>query len=146
MYGYHGKILTVDLTKEKISHIPLDPKMARDFIGGAGLACRILYDMIDGRTLPLAPENPLVLMTGPFAGTMVPTGSKMSVCARSPLTGIWGYSTVGGHMGADLKFAGYDGIIITGQSKMPFYLLIKDDSVTLEDLYGVKTQNRLGIY
>ncbi len=133
MYGYRGKILRVDLTTQAISHISLDPQMARDFIGGAGLACRILYDLIDGTTDPLGPHNPLVLMTGPFAGTMVPTGSKMSVCARSPLTRLWGYSTVGGHMGADLKFAGYDGMIVTGQSESPCYILVKDSLVKIED-------------
>jgi len=143
MKGYRGKILEVDLTKRKVSEKPLDPKMARDFVGGAGLACRMLYDMIDTKTDPLGPGNPLMIVTGPFCGTSVPTGSKTSACARSPQTGILGYSTFGGHFGADLKFAGYDGLIVSGKSDSPVYLLVKDSDVTFKDaqhLWGKDTE------
>ncbi len=141
--GYRGKILKIDLGSQEISEIPVEEKLQRKFIGGAGLACRLLYDMIDENTDPLGANNPLLLLTGPFTGTMVPTGSKLSVCARSPLTGIWGYSTVGGHLGADIKFAGYDGVMFTGQSKEPKYVLIEDSKVELKDashLWGKDTE------
>lgn len=143
MLGYRGKILKVELTSGEISEMPINPDMARDYIGGAGYACRILYDMIDAKTDPLGPENPLFILTGPFTGTMVPTGSKTSFCARSPQTGLWGYSTVGGHLGADLKFAGYDGILFTGRAENHTYLLVSNDSVELRDarhLWGKDTQ------
>ena len=133
MLGYRGKILKVELSSGEISEMPIDPDIARDYIGGAGYACRILYDMIDAKTDPLGPENPLFILAGPFTGTMVPTGSKTSFCAKSPQTGLWAHSTVGGHMGADLKFAGYDAIVFTGASKNPVYLNIKDDDVQLLD-------------
>jgi aldehyde:ferredoxin oxidoreductase len=142
VHGYRNKILKVDLSSGDISDAPLDPKVAREFIGGAGYACRTLYDMVDSETDPLGPENPLMLMTGPFSGTWVPTGSKMSFCAKSPQTNLWAHSTVGGHLGADLKFAGYDGVIITGQSDKPVYLLIHDSVIEIRDaehLWGKDT-------
>ncbi|MDF1540075.1 MAG: aldehyde ferredoxin oxidoreductase family protein [Candidatus Thorarchaeota archaeon] len=141
--GYRGKILKIDLSSGETSEIPLEEELQRQFIGGAGLACRLLYDMIDENTDPLGADNPLLFLAGPFVGTMTPTGSKMSVCARSPLTGIWGYSTVGGHTGADIRFAGYDGVMFTGQSQEPKYVLIEDDKVELKDashLWGKDTE------
>ncbi|MHA2188245.1 MAG: aldehyde ferredoxin oxidoreductase family protein, partial [Candidatus Thorarchaeota archaeon] len=114
-----------------------------DFIGGVGLGCRILHDFIDATTKPLGPENPLLFITGPFCGTLVPTGSKATVCARSPYTGLWGYSTFGGHLGADIKFAGYDGILFVGSSDTPVYLVVDDDKVEIRDashLWGKDTQ------
>ncbi|NWF94769.1 MAG: aldehyde ferredoxin oxidoreductase family protein [Candidatus Thorarchaeota archaeon] len=144
MFGYRNRLLTVDLTSGKTGERTLDPKILRDYIGGAGLACRMIYDMVSRATDPLGPENPLFIMTGPFCGTMVPTGSKTSVCARSPLTGLWGHSTVGGHFGADIRFAGYDGIILTGRSASPVYLIINDSEVSLKGashLWGRDTED-----
>ena len=143
MYGYRNKVLRVDLSTSIISDEPLNPKIARDFIGGAGYACRILYSMIDAKTDPLGRDNPLFILTGPFTGTMVPTGSKTSFCAKSPLTRLWGHSTVGGHFGADLKFAGYDGILFTGKATEHSYLFVSNDAAELRDanhLWGKDTQ------
>ncbi len=140
--GYRGKILKVNMSSEEISEMELDERNLKAFIGGAGLGCRLLYDMVDKETDPLGPENPLIFLTGPFTGTMVPTGSKSTFCAKSPLTGILGYSTVGGHFGADIRFAGYDGIIFEEQASEPKLLRIKDDHVSLEDasqLWGKNT-------
>ncbi|MEM2142935.1 MAG: aldehyde ferredoxin oxidoreductase family protein [Candidatus Thorarchaeota archaeon] len=142
MNGYTGRILEIDLTNRRTTERDQDPEMVRKFIGGAGLACRLLYDMVDASTDPLGPENPLILMTGPFCGTAVPTGSKSTFCARSPLTGLLGYSTFGGHLGADLKFAGYDGLIVRGSSDAPVYILIQDSDVAIRDashLWGMDT-------
>ncbi|MFW9845919.1 MAG: aldehyde ferredoxin oxidoreductase family protein [Candidatus Thorarchaeota archaeon] len=143
MLGYRGKILKVDLTSGDTSRSSTDSELARKYIGGAGYACRILYEMIDAETDPLGPENPLLILTGPFTGTMVPTGSKTSFCSKSPQTGLWSHSTVGGHFGADLKFAGYDGILLTGKAAKPSYLLVTNDRVELRDashLWGKDTQ------
>jgi aldehyde:ferredoxin oxidoreductase len=143
MFGYRGKILKANLGSGEISELAIDPEIARDYIGGAGYACRILYDMIDSKTDPLAPENPLFILTGPFTGTMVPTGSKTSFCSRSPQTGLWAHSTVGGHFGADIKFAGYDGILLTGRASKHSYLFVNNSDVELRNashLWGKNTQ------
>jgi len=143
MKGYRGKILRVNLSTSKTTIQDMDEDLARRFIGGAGLGCRLLYDMVDKDTDPLGPANPLIFMTGPFCGTLVPTGSKASLCARSPYTGLLGYSTFGGHLGADIKFAGYDGIIVTGQANEPCYILVEDDNVEIKDakeIWGTDTQ------
>ncbi|MFX1559866.1 MAG: aldehyde ferredoxin oxidoreductase family protein [Promethearchaeota archaeon] len=143
MKGYRGKILRVDLSAGSTSVTALDEKLLKMFIGGAGLGARLLYDMVDKNTDPLGPENPLLYLTGPLCGTMAPTGSKSTFCSRSPKTGLLGYSTVGGHLGADLKFAGYDGIIITGAAEEPSYLLIEDSDVEIRDakhLWGKNTE------
>jgi aldehyde:ferredoxin oxidoreductase len=143
MKGYRGKILEVNLSAGATTVNSLDEGQAKLFIGGAGLGVRYLYDMIDASTDPLGPENPLIFMTGPFTGTTVPTSGKSTFCARSPKTHLLGYSTVGGHFGADLKFAGFDGIIIKGVSKRPSYLLIEDSDVEIRDashLWGKDTE------
>jgi aldehyde:ferredoxin oxidoreductase len=143
MVGYRGKILQVNLNDGATMVKSLDEELLKQFIGGAGLGARLLYDMIDVNTNPLGPENPLIFMTGPFTGTAVPTSGKSTFCSRSPKTGLLGYSTVGGHFGADLKFAGYDGIIFTGASKKPCYLVIEDSDVEIHDaehLWGKDTE------
>jgi len=143
LVGYRGRILHVNLTDGATTVKSLNKRFMRQFIGGAGLGVRLLYDMIDSTTDPLGPENPLIFMTGPFTGTAVPTSGKSTFCARSPKTGLLGYSTVGGHFGADLKFAGYDGIVITGSSKAPCYLLVEDSDVEIRDaqhLWGKDTE------
>ncbi|MDH4213397.1 MAG: aldehyde ferredoxin oxidoreductase family protein [Candidatus Thorarchaeota archaeon] len=143
MVGYRGKILQVNLDDGATTVKSLDEILLKQFIGGAGLGTRLLYDMINSNTDPLGPENPLIFMTGPCTGTAVPTSGKSTFCARSPKTGLLGYSTVGGHFGADLKFAGYDGIIITGVSEEPCYLLVEDSDIEIRNarhLWGKDTE------
>lgn len=143
MKGYRGKILRINLSSQNISEYQLDEDLARDFIGGCGLGSRLLYDCITKSTDPLGPENPLLFITGPFCGTRVPTGSKATVCAKSPQTELLGYSTFGGHLGADIRFAGYDGLMIEGASRSPVYLLVEDSNVEVRDaahLWGMDTQ------
>ncbi|MCK4471568.1 MAG: aldehyde ferredoxin oxidoreductase family protein, partial [Anaerolineae bacterium] len=103
------------------------------FVGGSGLAARYVYDMVDGDTDPLGPENPLVFMTGPLVGTAMPSAGRCSVCALSPLTHIWGESNTGGFFGPELHFAGYDGVIITGQAEKPVWLSIVEGRPELHD-------------
>ena len=140
--GYMGKILKVNLSASKISEEPLNMSFARMFLGGSGLACRILYDMIDKDTDPLGPDNPLIFMTGPLTGTLAPSCGRYVVCAKSPLTGIWGEANSGGKFGPMLKFSGYDGIVIIGRSEKPVYLSIINGSAELrpaEHLIGKTT-------
>lgn len=142
MYGYMGKLLTVDLSSGNISLQPLNEEYARRYVGGSGLACRYLYDMISAETDPLGPENPLIFMAGPLVGTAAPSCGRFTVSARSPLTGLWGESNAGGFWGPELRFAGYDGLIIRGKASAPVYLRIVDDDVRLveaDHLWGLST-------
>jgi len=125
--GYMGKILYIDLSNSKARIEDLNEEWALQFIGGSGLGAKFLYEMTDERTDPLGVENPLIFMTGPFAGTAVPLSGRHAVVSRSPLTGIFGESDVGGTWGATLKKAGFDGIIVTGQSKKPVYIWVHSE-------------------
>jgi len=129
--GYLGKLLIVDLTSGEIRGEPLNVEYTQKFVGGSGLACRYLHDLIDTDTDPLGPENPLVFMTGPLVGTRAPSCGRYVICARSPQTGIWGESNMGGFLGPELRFAGYDGVMIRGQAPVPTYLFIKDGQAEL---------------
>ncbi|MGD1996377.1 MAG: aldehyde ferredoxin oxidoreductase family protein [Anaerolineae bacterium] len=133
MHGYLGKILHVDLSTGELRDEPLDEEKTRAFVGGSGLAARIIYDLVDGETNPLGPENPLVFMTGPLVGTAMPSAGRLSVCALSPLTGIWGESNTGGFIGPELRFAGYDGIAVTGRAEHPVWLSIVEGRAKLHD-------------
>ena len=108
-------------------------EIAKNFLGGSGYACRYLYDKLSIDTNPLSPENIIIIMTGPLNGTFAPNTGRWVVCSKSPYTGIWGESNCGSWFGAELKKAGYDGIIISGASDEPVYLEIKDNEVQLKD-------------
>ncbi len=150
MNGYMGKLLVVDLTSGELKEEPLDYDLAHDFVGGAGYAARYLYDELGPDTDPLGPENTLVFMTGPLVGTSAPSCARYEVCALSPLTGIWGESNSGGFWGAELRFCGYDGIVVRGRSEKPVWLsIVEGQSPALHDatdLWGLdtyETQQRL---
>jgi len=140
--GYAGKLLRVNLTSHEIREEDLDLKLARQFIGGEGIASTILFKEVGPDTDPLGPENILIFMTGAFVGTTIPCGIKTTVVSRSPLTGIYGESMFSAPLGVDLKNAGYDGIIIKGKAKEPAYLWMKDNHVQVKDakhLWGKET-------
>lgn len=136
-----GLILRVDLTRKKIFKEPLADDLAANFIGGRGINVKILYDEVGPETDPLAPSNKLIFGTGPLTGTAF-AGSRFNVSCKSPLTGILGDGNSGGHWGTELKYAGYDHIVIQGASKEPVYLWINDDEVELRDagpMWGYNT-------
>jgi aldehyde:ferredoxin oxidoreductase len=133
MNGYMGKILHVDLSKGRLWDEPLKEELARTFVGGSGLAACIIYDMVRDDTDPLGSHNPLVFMTGPLVGTAMPSAGRYSVCALSPLTRIWGEANSGGFFGPELRFAGYDGVVITGCSSRPVWLSIIEGNPRLHD-------------
>ena len=149
MYGYLGKILRIDLSSGRLWDEPLNENYARDYIGGSGLAARYLYDLIDADTDPLGPEAPLFFLTGPLVGTSMSSAGRYSVCARSPLTGIWGEANSGGFFGPELRYSGYDGILITGKAEKPVWLSIIDGNAELYEASGLwgcdiyETQKRL---
>ncbi len=133
MKGFIGKLLRVNLSNKEISEEPLDEEIAKLFLGATGYCVRYLYDKIDKVTDALSPENILMVMTGPFCGSNVPTSGRFSICSKSPYTGIWGEAICGGFFGPELRKAGYDGIIIEGASESPVYLDITDGKAEIKD-------------
>lgn len=127
---YQGKVLRLNLSAGISTVEPLNMEWAKRYIGGKGLLLRYLWDEVPPRVDPWAPENPIILMTGPFAGTSVNSASRLVVGCKSPQTGILNDSYVGGSFGPEMKFAGYDAIIITGESPEPVVVTIRDDIVT----------------
>ena len=131
--GYIGKILWVNLSNGELKDEVLDEKLCREFVGGYGIGARLIYSRQKPGVDPLGPENILGFMTGPLTGTDAPFGSRYEVVGKSPLTGGWGDANSGGDWGPWLKFAGYDGIFVTGISSKPVYILIKDGRAELRD-------------
>ncbi len=140
--GYAGQHLHVNMTKGTCKPIPIEKEFALMYLGGQGFASRIMYDRVGPKTDPLGPENILIWATGPFTGTLWPQASRYVVAAKSPLTGIFGEAHSAGHWGPELKFSGFDTIVITGRAKTPRYLFIDDGSAKLldaSDLWGRNT-------
>jgi aldehyde:ferredoxin oxidoreductase len=131
--GYAGTILRVDLTHQTVQKEPLDEALARNYLGGRGFTSRLQYDRVPPRVDPLGPENVLIIAPGALTGTSAPSSGRFTIGGRSPLTGILGDANSGGFWGAVLKKAGYDMIVIHGQSPQPVYLWIDNDRVELRD-------------
>ena len=136
MGGYAGEILRVDLTSEHIKSEELDMDIAEKFLGGRGLGVKILYDELEPKIDPLGNENEIIFATGPITGTNAPTAGRFCVSTKSPLTGTICNSMCGGHFGAELKYAGYDAVIIEGKSDRPVFLWIEDDKVEIQSAEG----------
>lgn len=142
MFGYMSKILRVDLSQKTVVVEELSQQLIKKYIGGSGLAAKYLFDETDATTDPLGPENVLIFMTGPFCGTFVPTSGRHAVVTKSPLTGIFAESDVGGTWGFAFKSTGNDGLIIKGRADKPVYLYIDEDVVEIRDaaeLWGKDT-------
>jgi aldehyde:ferredoxin oxidoreductase len=140
--GYNGKILRINLTDQTAKVEGLSAQVAKEYIGGAGFGIKYLYDEIKAGTDPLGPGNKLIFATGPFTGTTIPCASRMAVAAKSPLTNGMGVALTGGHFPTEVKFAGYDVIIIEGKAEKPTYVWIKDGEVKFKDaatLWGLRT-------
>lgn len=135
------KIIFVNLTNKEIKIREYKEELAKKYFGGSGIAGFIYTKEFDNRVEPLDPDNPLIIINGLLTGTPVPTACKTSICARSPLTRIWGEATVGGFWGAELRFAGYDGLIIIGKSETPVYLWIHDKEIEICDAKNIWGEN-----
>jgi aldehyde:ferredoxin oxidoreductase len=133
MYSYGGTILRVDLTEGAVHRQPTEEGLARAFLGGRGLNVKRLWDELPAHTDGMAPENLLVFGVGPLVGTTFPGGARFNVTAMSPQTGILGDSNAGGFFAPELKFAGYDQVIVRGRAAHPVYLWIRDGVVELRD-------------
>lgn len=135
--GYAGKILRVDLSNGRLDIEKPDESVLREYIGGEGLGIKYLYDEVPAGADALGPENRLIFMTGPVTGSLAPTSGRHCVITKSPLTGCQTTSHAGGFWGTQLKLAGYDGIIVQGQSAKPVYLFIDDGKPQLYDATGL---------
>jgi len=133
LHGYAGKVLRIDLAEKKAFKADLERDFAAYFLGGRGFNSKRLYDELAPGIDPLDAENELMFATGPLVGTMFPTACRLNISAKSPLTGILGDSNAGGHFASELKFAGYDQLILEGRSKEPIYLFINDGGVEFID-------------
>jgi aldehyde:ferredoxin oxidoreductase len=127
------KILRVDLTKGTCTAEPLNMQWAQEYLGQRGLATKYFCEEVDAKVDPVAPDNKLIFATGPLTGTMASTGGRYSVITKGPLTGAIACSNSGGYFGAELKFAGWDMIIVEGRAAKPVFLHIEDDRATLVD-------------
>ncbi|MFC1980974.1 aldehyde ferredoxin oxidoreductase family protein [Chloroflexota bacterium] len=130
--GY-GKIMDVDLSTGEIVKRDITPQFAREYIGGMGFSCRILYDEVEPNVDPLSPDNVVIFANGPLTGTSAPCSGRTEITTKSPLTGNIGTGNTGGLWGAFLKHAGFDVIVIRKQAKKPVYLWIDDDTTEIRE-------------
>jgi len=137
LYGYSGKILRVNLASKEVKIVKLERDLARAYLGGRGLNVARLYYEVPPGVDPLSPENKLFFGVGPVVGTGFPLGARLNVTAKSPQTGILGDSNVGGHFAPELKYAGFDQVVIEGRSDRPIYLYIHDEAVEFRDASGL---------
>jgi aldehyde:ferredoxin oxidoreductase len=134
MRGYAGKFLEINLSTEKIKQVTFSEGILQDYIGGRGLAARILWDRLGKKWEaidPLGPENVLLILTGPLTGFF--PGGRVCVSGKSPQSNGMIGSTLAGEFGIELKCAGYDGLIITGKATKPCYINIINSEVTIKD-------------
>ena len=131
-----GRILKCDLTKGKITTEPVESYLDR-FLGGKDINHKILFDTVDPSIGPFDDENRLLFGAGPLVGTPFPGACRLDVMSRSPVTGAMGDAGMGGYFGAELKFAGYDHLVIHGKSEKPVYLSLRDDVVEIRDASSI---------
>jgi aldehyde:ferredoxin oxidoreductase len=133
LYGYKGKLLHINLTNEQVNVVSLQEEVLKKYMGGRGLGAKLFWDLIPAKVDPLGPENILMILSGPVGGTIAPGAGKHVVVTKSPASRGWLDSYSSGRMTPEMKFAGYDGLVITGKAKYPVYLLIKDEKVEIRD-------------
>ncbi len=131
--GWTGTVLRINLTERTIAKEPLNEQWAKEYVGGRGLGARYLTEEVDPTVDALDPDNKLLFVTGPLTGTSASCGSRYMVVTKGPLTNAITTSNSGGYWGPELKFAGYDMLILEGRASSPCYLWIYDDGVELRD-------------
>ena len=131
MNGYAGFILRIDLSSTTIRKEPLAESLVKSFIGGRGFVAKMLYDELPPNIEPFDPENMLIAATGPLTGHFLPASGKTHFGTKSPATGGYADSNMGGHFGPHLKYAGYDVLVVTGKAESPVFLFIDDDTVEI---------------
>ncbi len=131
--GWARKVLRVNLTEGTCASEPLNMQWADEYLGSRGLATKYLVSETDPKVDPLSPENKMIMSTGPLTGTMASTGGRYTVVTKGPLTNAIACSNSGGFFGAEMKFAGWDMIILEGKSPKPVYLFVENDRAELRD-------------
>ncbi len=135
--SYMGQFLVVDLNDHSFKTVPVPEWLKKEFVGGKGFGAKLLYDLAPAGVDAFAPENPLMFLTGPLTGTASPS-MRACVVTKSPATGTYLDSFFGGRFGQEIKYAGYDGIILVGRSETPVYLAVEDDKVTFNSAEGMR--------
>jgi aldehyde:ferredoxin oxidoreductase len=149
MYGFGGTTLRIDLATGEIKRTPTDPEFARNWLGARGFVSKILYDEVPRDADPLGPKNLFIIAAGVLTGSFCPVGSKVGFGCISPATNGHADSSMGGHLGPELKYAGYDLIIFENAAPQPTYLFIDDDTIELRpagDYWGmgsIKLEERM---
>ena len=146
MAGYTGMVAFVDLTSGSITKESLPEQVYRNFIGGAGLGAKMLYERMKPGVDPLGPENMLGFLPGLLNGTGTPMATKYMVVTKSPLSSTWGDANSGGLFSSELKAAGFDGIFFTGAASKPVYCLIHDGTIEIRSaahLWGKNTRETI---
>jgi aldehyde:ferredoxin oxidoreductase len=142
--GYHGIVLEIDLSSGKVGKVPLSSEDLVRFVGGRGLGMKLLWDRLKKPGVdPLSPENPLIFMPGPLSGFPIPAASRTCVVTKSPITSpvqsgypfasTVSYSNMGGFFGPEIRFAGYDAIVVTGKASEACIIVINDGKVEIRD-------------
>ena len=126
------RMLDIDLSSGRVSVVRFREEQVRPYIGGSGLAARLLAENTGADTDPLSESNVLIYSLGPLTGTIAPTSGRHHITAKSPLTGIFGEADVGGYFGRALRRAGFEGLIIRGKAASPAYIMV-EDAATLHD-------------
>lgn len=132
-YGYGGSILRVNLTTGTIKKEPVTEELVREWLGGRGFVIKTLWDEVKAGTPPFSPDNKVIIASGPLAGVLVPAGGKLELGTKSPATGGYGDSNMGGTLAPEMKHAGIDAIIVEGACDHPCYLFIDDDKIEIRD-------------
>lgn len=147
IYAYAGRILRVNLSNERI-FFQSTLNYAKEWLGASGIAAKILYDEVKPWVTPYEPANKLIFGAGPLNGTLAPGASRLNANSINPRTGGWGSSNSDSRFANELKYAGYDSIVIEGKAHVPVYLWIRDDWVEIRDashLWGKTTWESLNI-
>lgn len=144
MYAWAGKILHIDLSKKKTWTEELRKELGARFLGARGINAKLLWDLIRKPGInPFSPENVLIFGAGALTGTVAPSSGRTTITCIGAATGLYLKTNMGGHWGTELKFAGYDHIILHGASKSPAYIWVHDDVVEIEDashLWGLNVR------
>jgi len=148
LLGFAGRVLDVNMTDCTVRKSELSESLVKAYLGGRGINARLLWDLLRPGTDPYSPDNALIIGSGALTCTTAPSSGRTTVTCKSPATGLYVKSSVGGHFGSEMKFAGYDFLIVRGASKKPRALIIRDEDVKLIDAshlwgLGVKETNQI---
>lgn len=142
IYGYHSKILFIDLTKQSIKVLRFNEEFYKLYIGGRGLGAKFLIELVGKDITAFSPDNVLIIAAGPLTGTPIPMSSRLHFVFKSPVTHAWGESSMGGSFPYFFKHSGIDALIIKGRSRKPVYILIEDGNAKIksaENIWGLDT-------